>query len=87
MSLTTDLNRGVFDGHNAGHDVHDPLRTNDNVIFQEVIVKILHSAEVMQELDGTLDLEYDNNRSCRNWTALLIWNMTTTDHVGTGRHS
>ena len=46
-SLTTDLNGGVFDGHNAGHDVNDPLRRDDNMIPQEVIVKVLHRAEIM----------------------------------------
>ena len=54
----TDHDRRVFDRHNAGHHVHYPLWINDDMLSQEVIVKVLDSSEVMQELNSTFDLKH-----------------------------
>lgn len=50
------LDWGVFDGDHAGHDIHNPLRVDDNFVPQELIVKILHSTKLMKELNCLLDL-------------------------------
>ena len=46
-----------MDRDNTWHDVDDPLWINDNLRLQEVIVKVLHTAKVMQEAGRLLQLE------------------------------
>jgi len=36
----------------AGHHINDPLGINDDVIAQEVVVKVLDGSQVMEQLDG-----------------------------------
>ena len=46
----------VLDRDDTGHDVDDPLRVDDHLLPQEVVVEVLHSAEFVQELDGFSDV-------------------------------
>ena len=49
-------NGRVFDGHDARHDVDDPLWIDDHVVTQEFIVKELDGSEVVQKEQRSFDL-------------------------------
>ena len=41
----------VMDGHDASHDVNDPLRVDDDFLAQKLALEMLHGAEIVKEAD------------------------------------
>ena len=49
-------NGRVLDGHDARHDVDNPLRVDDDVVSQKLVVEKLNGPQVMQKHQSSLDL-------------------------------
>ena len=47
----------VVHRHDAGHGVYNPLWVDDDVRPEDVVLEVLHGAQIMEELHGLVDLQ------------------------------
>jgi hypothetical protein len=45
-------NARLFDGDYFREGVHDPLRVDDDLVFEAVVLKILNRAQIVEKLNG-----------------------------------
>jgi len=62
----------IFDGHNAGHDINDPLWIDDDAIPEKLGVKVLNSAKIIKKLHRSLDLQMRSHQKITFWRQTLI---------------
>lgn len=52
LNMYDDLDGRILDTDDTRHDVNNPLRVNDHVIFEKLVVKVLQCAQIVQELNA-----------------------------------
>ena len=51
----------VVDGNNARHDVNNPLRVDNHLVFEKFVVEMLNGSQLVQESYRLLHLGAENS--------------------------